>query len=61
MDGWKGWSGVNSEFYTEKVLEFSGEDIDVFVAVNDNIASGIARELTRRNYKKKCHHNRSGW
>jgi D-xylose transport system substrate-binding protein len=52
-NGWmEGWSGVNSEFYTEKVLEFSGEDIDVFVAVNDNIASGIARELTRRNYKK---------
>ncbi len=53
-NGWmEGWSGVNSEFYTEKVLEFADEKIDVFVAANDDIASGIARELKRRNYTKR--------
>ncbi len=51
-DGWiSDWSAKNAEFYSEKVLEFAENDVDVFVAANDAIASGIAKELARRNYK----------
>lgn len=47
------WSGKDAAYYTEKILQFSGEEIDAIISANDRLTGGIVETLQKYNLEKK--------
>jgi D-xylose transport system substrate-binding protein len=48
-NGWmSNWSGDNAKYYTNKIIEFSGEKVDAIIGASDGIAGGVAEVLWKR-------------
>lgn len=45
------WSGENAAFTTKKIIELSGERIDVIISQYDGMTDGIVRTLENKNVK----------